>query len=368
MPLPSWFHELEENAGPGIEGIRATLKQTRAEVRANKLSCTYCDTAESKKPLQACSQCRSVRYCNRTCQVADYKATHKQDCISFKDPPLCRDFTMNTRNPGCKFPQSMLFGRGHSKGDVGFWMSTAGTVDCKLVMTIGNHDDFKALPREEAIMTLLPGAVGKYLGLRFLVQNRRSAKTKTPVVVVGKRIQAIASSSMLKGAMPGEVIKKCDSQSSRIWLTPIWSTVTHINGKEIKSQDKPQALLDHSTSTVLLKDPGDYAIFEVQYRCGGPSIVRDFEALEQMSELHVPYADHDPDFRGSYADLKMETAQGIIDQSAIAFYYEDYKTKGEYEHVKSHYGEARAKMLQTGDNALTGQLAMMMEMMMNGMR
>lgn len=45
--------------------------------------CATCQ-AELSGPLKACPQCKAVSYCGRTCQVADWKAGHKQACRSHK--------------------------------------------------------------------------------------------------------------------------------------------------------------------------------------------------------------------------------------------------------------------------------------------
>jgi hypothetical protein len=42
--------------------------------------CRYCCSVDLKGELRKCSQCKSVQYCSRECQVADWKAGHKKDC------------------------------------------------------------------------------------------------------------------------------------------------------------------------------------------------------------------------------------------------------------------------------------------------
>ena len=46
--------------------------------------CCYASCgARLKKPL-VCSRCKAAAYCSKDCQVKDWKAGHKQECVSFK--------------------------------------------------------------------------------------------------------------------------------------------------------------------------------------------------------------------------------------------------------------------------------------------
>lgn len=50
----------------------------------NPKSCSRCAAAHVKDkpdtPLLACGACRSIWYCSRECQVADFKSSHKNQC------------------------------------------------------------------------------------------------------------------------------------------------------------------------------------------------------------------------------------------------------------------------------------------------
>jgi hypothetical protein len=46
--------------------------------------CTYCNSEGLKSELKKCSRCKSLHYCSKKCQVADWKAGHKKDCETFK--------------------------------------------------------------------------------------------------------------------------------------------------------------------------------------------------------------------------------------------------------------------------------------------
>jgi hypothetical protein len=46
--------------------------------------CSYCTSEDLKVELQKCSQCKSVQYCSKKCQVADWNAGHKKECETMK--------------------------------------------------------------------------------------------------------------------------------------------------------------------------------------------------------------------------------------------------------------------------------------------
>lgn len=52
----------------------------------------------------------------------------------------------------------------------------------------------------------------------------------------------------------------------------------------------------------------------------------------------------------------MSDVRAKMDQNAIAAWYNDYKTKGEKAHIASHFGEARANMIGSGNDALAEML------------
>lgn len=73
--------------------------------------------------------CRAARYCDQTCQLADFKARHKHECANFVHPPTTSAF-LTTPVPGERFPQQPVFAHTHEDG-VGCWVSIAGRIDCK---------------------------------------------------------------------------------------------------------------------------------------------------------------------------------------------------------------------------------------------
>lgn len=180
-------------------------------------------------------------------------------------------------------------------------------------------------------------------------------------------------------------------------ITPAFIKLTSFNGKDVrlpiyihtlstilisltlsqhaqeKQGKKPSAaILDQTFSAVLLR-PGDFAIFESQYRLGGPSITKDFEALSLLSHIIIPAVPYDPSFPGPYKDLLPRAAnkgelcevRGMIDQEEVEDWYADYVTLGKKAYIRSHYGQARADMIDAGDN-MGQQLQQMMLAMAAG--
>ncbi|KAH8674537.1 hypothetical protein BGZ60DRAFT_429534 [Tricladium varicosporioides] len=49
--------------------------------------CSYCLAEAGVSPLKKCVGCQKVRYCNSTCQQADWKLIHKSECSLFRKLP-----------------------------------------------------------------------------------------------------------------------------------------------------------------------------------------------------------------------------------------------------------------------------------------
>ena len=77
---------------------------------------------------------RCARYCDRQCQLADYKARHKQECAEFVCPPLSRVFRTEPVGEEQYAPRP-VFARGHRDG-VGCWVSVDGEYDCRSVLPL----------------------------------------------------------------------------------------------------------------------------------------------------------------------------------------------------------------------------------------
>ncbi|KAJ7707426.1 hypothetical protein B0H17DRAFT_1191927 [Mycena rosella] len=360
----------------GIAAIRAGLDEKRVATKEAKLSCDACKKQEtSASPLQACSRCRSVRYCSRACQVAHFKPTHKRACAGFAAPPLCRAFNTTVVLPGCAYPERGVFARGHSDG-MGAWVSTAGTIDCRLATLPGGLKGRPATDEASMaqMMAMVPGMMrGKYLGLTVLVQNR--TQSGTPMVVVGKGIAAVASARgtpiFLEGKEPGEPSAMLDyphlGPNRVLGLAKASAELTHFNGKAVKDPATCPAVQDPDTCAVLLA-LGEYAMFDIEFRAGAPRVAHDFEALALLAHVIVPAVPYDPAFRGAYAELLPRAAdrgavcevQARMDQGAVEAWYRDYREGGEKAYIKSHYGAARAEMIGSGNDALAEMMKAMM--------
>lgn len=114
--------------------------------------------------------------------------------------------------------------------------------------------------------------------------------------------------------------------------------------------------------------PGDYAIFTVEFRCGGPNITLDFQATKLLHHLIIPTAPYDPEFKGPYRELIPQAAErdevceihAMIDREVVDAWYKDYETGGEEAYITSHYGAARARMTRSSHDALKEHLEVIM--------
>jgi hypothetical protein len=71
--------QLTTSVGPMI--MKRAMKHGRAEKKAATGQCSKCGTVETATVSMAvCARCKAVQYCSKECQVADWKAGHKQVC------------------------------------------------------------------------------------------------------------------------------------------------------------------------------------------------------------------------------------------------------------------------------------------------
>ena len=106
--------------------------------------------------------------------------------------------------------------------------------------------------------------------------------------------------------------------------------------------------------------PGDYAIFTIEFRCGGPNVSLDFQATRLLHHLRIPAVPYDPSFKGPYKELVPQAAErdevceihAVIDKMTVDEWYKDYETGGEKAFILSHYGAARYGMIRSGKDAL----------------
>jgi hypothetical protein len=117
----------------------------------------------------------------------------------------------------------------------------------------------------------------------------------------------------------------------------------------------------------VLLNVGEHALFNVKFRAGGPKVTLDFQALEFLAHVVVPCIPYDPAASAPYTELLPRAAdrdevcevRAPFDQGAVHRWYADYKNKGERAYIASHYGEARARMIGDGNNAIGEMLKAM---------
>jgi TPR repeat protein len=70
---------LQEHEG-AINNLKVLDKQ-EGKTTPTLPCCAACGTAKTtRRPLNACSQCHTTHYCNRDCQMKQWKEGHKRDC------------------------------------------------------------------------------------------------------------------------------------------------------------------------------------------------------------------------------------------------------------------------------------------------
>ena len=75
--IPTAMYWLRKAAGPGhIDAIKL-LQEKEIEIEMKCGSCFKSLDGIGKK----CTRCKSVYYCNKECQVKDWKENHKKDCV-----------------------------------------------------------------------------------------------------------------------------------------------------------------------------------------------------------------------------------------------------------------------------------------------
>lgn len=73
-----------------------------------------------------------MRYCDRTCQISDYKARHKHECANFTQLPATPGAFLTKPLAGERYPIHPLFAHWHEEG-VGCWVTVEGCIDCECV-------------------------------------------------------------------------------------------------------------------------------------------------------------------------------------------------------------------------------------------
>lgn len=261
--LPDWVGAFDGASSTGLHALKDNLYDQRVEVKQAKLRCNSCGKAEdSKKPLQCCSLCRSVRDSNisiltnlarlyipvepyiiaivlvkspTTNQYTNPIADHSEMYLVVVLLPWTVFFqVVNIQNQWflAKVTKKAL--------DVGLVLRDRSTVReyrrplyffksalsdavnllSRLFKKAGNplpskYDASNDNPKTmmDALEAFPFGRAGAYLSLRVMVQNRSQADRK--VVVIGNEILAVCTPRgadvLLEGMKPGETNVKIPS-------------------------------------------------------------------------------------------------------------------------------------------------------------
>ncbi|PIL35614.1 hypothetical protein GSI_02342 [Ganoderma sinense ZZ0214-1] len=387
----------ESSSEAGLKSIEDRLNKSKEAERLQQSRCSHC-RKNGGDTLRTCSRCKAARYCDQTCQLADFKARHKRDCANFAHPPTTSAFLI-TPVLGERFPQQPVFAHAHEDG-VGCWVSIAGRIDCDLqvlteMVSPAGHGEKSFENRQYQIMESSSedgrDLIGKYkaaahslLTLSVLVQNRR--KEKGPILVFASRTQVVSYpstfSAIMSGTAQGDNIVKYTRErieyaAAGVAIDPWDKTprleVAYVNGEEVKHQKPsqlPPAVKDAKDGIIALNH-GEYVILHLQFRVGdGDRISKDWEGLSLCETIRIPYAVWDgaalPASLLSSLPLAQTptptSADGLgkalragFNQRAVRAHYADFIERGEEAYIRAHFGDARADMVRSGER--------MMEMM-----
>ncbi|KAM5535972.1 hypothetical protein V8D89_010412 [Ganoderma adspersum] len=387
----------ESSSEAGLKSIEDRLNKSKEAERLQQSRCSHCGK-DGGDALRTCSRCKAARYCDQTCQLADFKARHKHECANFVHPPTTSAF-LTTPVSGERFAQQPVFAHTHEDG-VGCWVSIAGRIDCNLqvlteMVSPTGHGKKSFENRQYQIVNSSSedgrdvirryrAAAHSLLTLSVLVQNRR--KEKGAILVFASRAQVVSYPStftaVVNGTAEGDNLVKftrdrLEYAAAGVAIDP-WDKmprleVTHINGQERpelvkheKPSQIPPAVKDIKEGIIAL-NPGEYAILHLQFRVGdGDRVSKDWEALGACEMIRIPYAIWDgtapPISLASSLPLAQAPTSGTgkalragFNQRAVRAHYADFIERGEEAYIRVHFGDARADMVQSGER--------MMEMM-----
>ncbi|TFK94087.1 hypothetical protein K466DRAFT_593913 [Polyporus arcularius HHB13444] len=306
----------------------SAFKEVMRDIDADELQyehstlrrCSFC-AGTSDAPLRQCSVCKSVRYCDHKCQLADYKAGHKRECSNFVTPPLTRTFLTRPTGNKTTYPKNPLFARGSHDG-VGCWESIIvfGGRTCVVTNPGKAHDITKVQPDLEDITTY---------------EER------------GGTVAALRVAQDPLCHLPRLAIK-------------------NVAGVEFRATDPPQTVLNKAQGIVYLAH-GEYVVYHVQFRVGdGNTFTSDVDALVRLRALTLVWQTATDCVswikeRGVPDVVRLKAAEAIVgpqyvgpprpdtvvpfDVPAIYAYYLDAFRGGEQTYVESHYGKERTKAI-----------------------
>ncbi|KAI0833436.1 hypothetical protein BC628DRAFT_1308562 [Trametes gibbosa] len=391
-----------------MASMRRALNRQKEEANIAKATCTYCGKDGGAASLKSCSRCKAARYCDQTCQLADFKSRHKRECANFLHPPTTSAFlTKPIANE--RYSHQPVFAHWHEDG-VGCWVGVAGRIDCDLQHLSEAMDSAEHQARQDRMMgqgaaaarqilRTHKAAARSLLVLHVLVQNRR--KEKDPILLFASRAQVVSQPSLTatveRGTAEGDsLIKFTKDRLTRAAMsvaTDPWDKAprlktSHINGVEFKKETPtPANIKDVKAGTIVLHT-GEYAVLHLQFRVGdGDTISKDWEALGCLEAIHLPWASWDgavspatvaatlpsaqspPQPPSGTSEVGSSTSPGQarahllrapFDQLAIRAHYADFIERGEEAYMRSHYGDARTDMTRNAE----GMLAAMSEILL----
>ncbi|KAI0749330.1 hypothetical protein C8Q80DRAFT_1352876 [Daedaleopsis nitida] len=339
--------------------------------------CSFCSKL-ANEPLPACSLCKSARYCNETCQRADFTARHRRQCIKCTYPPHIPTFV--TVPIGDKqYPERPIFAQG-SRDGVGFWVSVEGRIDCRLTslvepMTTSRDDDVDMGDRNAQVNRDLALAAkhGVFdptlLTLSVAVQNRRKDKKNVlifPAQIDNSRMRQLDGQDM---AVLGV--------SQDPWTKGPRVLLMNVNGTEIGPDTPlPSSVLDRKQCIVELKS-SEYVQYSIQFRIGdNENILQEFRALAALQGMSVAFAPlpGNGKTKATPAGLDRSLAMhlerwehppskfGLIlrfDQEELMRFYADAIFNGEEAHMESHVGKERVIIMRKMEELALGEVRAM---------
>ena len=75
--IPTAFYWLRKSAGSGKDESIECLRRLEIGIASMCAACLKRLNGNGKK----CTKCKSVYYCNKECQIKDWKEKHKMDCV-----------------------------------------------------------------------------------------------------------------------------------------------------------------------------------------------------------------------------------------------------------------------------------------------
>ncbi|KAI1797157.1 hypothetical protein LXA43DRAFT_982973 [Ganoderma leucocontextum] len=384
----------ESSSEAGLKSIEARLNKSKEAERMQQSRCTNCGK-DGGDSLRSCSRCKAARYCDQTCQLADFKARHKRECPNFVHPPTTSVF-FTEPVPGERFPQQPVFAHAHEHG-VGCWVSIAGRIDCDLqvlteMVSPGGHGEKSFENRQYQILNSSPedgrdiirrykAAAHSLLGLSVLVQNRR--KEKGAILVFASRAQVVSYPSTIAavhaGTAEGDNIVKftrdrVEYAAAGVAIDPWDKTprleIAYFNGQEVKHKTPSQLppAVKGAKEGIIALNPGEYVILHLQFRVGdGDRISKDWEAMGVCETIRIPYAIWDGTAAPASLVPSLPLAQTPVpvpsdgpgrslrapfNQRDVKAHYADFIERGEEAYIRAHFGDERADMVRSGEKMI----------------